>query len=78
MITLAEELIELLAPCLLRRQLLLTSALRRRTPVIMQERPLQIGKWLSVNGEAIYGTRKYTSEKENGVYTQKVRRLRGC
>ncbi len=41
-------------------------------PVIMQERLLQIGKWLSVNGEAIYGTRKYTSEKENGVYyTQK-------
>lgn len=30
-----------------------------KIPVIMQERLLQIGKWLETNGEAIYGTRKW-------------------
>ena len=30
-----------------------------RIPVIMQERLLDIGDWLTVNGEAIYGTQTY-------------------
>ena len=30
-----------------------------KIPVIMQERLIQIGKWLKTNGEAIYGTRKW-------------------
>ncbi|MEM9647864.1 MAG: alpha-L-fucosidase [Bacteroidota bacterium] len=30
-----------------------------KIPVIMQERLLQIGKWLKINGESIYGTRKW-------------------
>jgi alpha-L-fucosidase len=32
---------------------------RGRIPVIMQERLLQIGKWLETSGEAIYGTRQW-------------------
>lgn len=32
---------------------------RGRIPVIMQERLLQIGEWLEINGDAIYGSRKW-------------------
>ncbi len=44
-----------------------------RIPVIMEERLIQIGEWLAVNGEAIYGTRRWrvTSEGESVRYTQK-------
>ncbi len=34
-------------------------------PVIMQQRLLEIGKWLKVNGEAIYGTRPFMMKKES-------------
>jgi Alpha-L-fucosidase len=43
-------------------------------PVIMQERLLDMGKWLDVNGEAIYETkawRENTSKIDNVYYTQK-------
>ncbi len=39
-------------------------------PVIMEERLLQMGKWLETNGEAIYSSRVYTKKKtdESGIY----------
>eukprot|EP01116_Phalansterium_solitarium_P022709 TRINITY_DN7601_c0_g1_i2.p2 TRINITY_DN7601_c0_g1~~TRINITY_DN7601_c0_g1_i2.p2 ORF type:complete len:417 (+),score=171.62 TRINITY_DN7601_c0_g1_i2:448-1698(+) len=43
-------------------------------PVVMQERLLDIGAWLRVNGEAIYGTRKWSvhNDRHDSVfYTQR-------
>lgn len=40
-------------------------------PVIMEERLLQIGKWLKVNGDAIYDTEVYNKKADPGVYYTK-------
>lgn len=36
-----------------------------RIPVIQQQRLLDIGSWMDINNEAIYGTRKWEGAKEN-------------
>lgn len=43
-----------------------------RIPVIMEERLLEIGEWLNVNSDGIYGTRKYCVKDEGDIrYTKK-------
>lgn len=44
-----------------------------RIPLLQQERLLQLGEWLKVNGEAIYGTRAYKKHtEERPIYITRV------
>ena len=40
-----------------------------RIPVIMEERLRQMGEWLKINGEAVYGSRKYKDTSGDIKYT---------
>ncbi len=46
-------------------------------PVIMEQRLLDIGKWLNVNGEAIYGTRAWSMRPDNMKETDVFYTLKG-
>ncbi len=71
----AKELIELLVDLVSSGSNLLLNigpAADGTIPVIMQERLLQMGKWLSVNGEGIYCSKRYKNSKQKDVcYTQR-------
>jgi len=72
----AAELIHLLINCVCRGGNLCLNigpSADGKIPVIMQERLMEIGGWLDVNGDAIYGTRVWreTSEDEDICYTAK-------
>jgi len=71
----AKELIDMLTKCAMNGGNLLLDigpTADGRIPVIMQERLLQVGEWLKVNGEAIYGTRRWKVTNEGAVrYTVK-------
>ena len=47
-----------------------------RIPVIMQQRLLDIGSWLQINGEAIYGTRSWTTRWSSAAGAEPPRELR--
>ena len=66
----ADELIELLTRCVMNGGNLLLDigpAADGSIPVIMQQRLIEIGKWLKVNGEAVYGTTNWRVRSEDNI-----------